>query len=319
MPSRSIDSLTRSIAGPALGAGLLLCVSVAGAEEPGPVLADESPRVAGLMTAARADEQARDHTLAAQHYCEAAREGSAEAMFRLGRLYSVGLGVKRDNATAASLLGAASRLGHAGAQQMLGDLPVPEGLAPDCDKLLVVDAGKTASAEVPQPRSTAHYASTLAPEKRKLVKVIETLAARYKVDPRLVLAVITAESGFDAAAVSPKNAQGLMQLIPETAERFNVADPLHPEQNLKGGIAYLRWLLAYFRGDVQLALAGYNAGERAVDRYRGVPPYEETRAYVKRVLDLYPLATHPYEDGLVAPSVTVIERDARVEARKRRM
>lgn len=236
-------------------------------------------------------------------------------MFRLGRLYSVGLGVKRDNAAAASLLGSASRLGHAGAQQMLGDLPVPEALQPDCDALSPVVA-ESAPAAV---HSTAHYANALPPGKRKLVKVVETLAVRYKVDPRLVLAVIVAESGFDAAAVSPKNAQGLMQLIPETAERFNVGDPLHPEQNLKGGIAYLRWLLAYFRGDVQLALAGYNAGERAVDKYRGVPPYEETRAYVKRVLELYPLATHPYEDGLVAPSITVVERDARVEAAKRRM
>ncbi len=302
-----------------LGTVLLLSVSAVFADDPGAALADESPHVAGLIDAARAGEQARDYPLAAQRYCEAAREGSAEAMFRLGRLYSVGLGVRRDNAVAASLLGSASRLGHAGAQQMLGDLPAPEGRQPDCDSLLPSGAVSADSAETPQPRSTAHYASVLPPGKRKLVKVVETLAARYKVDPRLVLAVIVAESGFDAAAISPKNAQGLMQLIPETAERFNVADPLHPEQNLKGGIAYLRWLLAYFRGDVQLALAGYNAGERAVDKYRGVPPYEETRAYVKRVLELYPLATHPYEDGLVAPSVTVIERDARVEARKRRM
>jgi len=290
-------------------------VSAVCADDPAAALADESPHVAGLIDAARAGEQARDYPLAARRYCEAAREGSAEAMFRLGRLYSVGLGVKRDNAAAASLLGSASRLGHAGAQQMLGDLPVPEALQPDCDALSPVVA-ESAPAAV---HSTAHYANALPPGKRKLVKVVETLAVRYKVDPRLVLAVIVAESGFDAAAVSPKNAQGLMQLIPETAERFNVGDPLHPEQNLKGGIAYLRWLLAYFRGDVQLALAGYNAGERAVDKYRGVPPYEETRAYVKRVLELYPLATHPYEDGLVAPSITVVERDARVEAAKRRM
>lgn len=79
-----------------------------------------------------------------------------------------------------------------------------------------------------------------------------------------MLAVIEAESGFNSQARSVKNAQGLMQLIPETAERFGVQDPYDPVQNLQGGMAYLRWLLAYFQGDVRLSLAGYNAGEGAV-------------------------------------------------------
>jgi hypothetical protein len=85
------------------------------------------------------------------------------------------------------------------------------------------------------------------------------------------------------AARSHKNAQGLMQLIPATARRFGVKDVWDPEQNLRGGMSYLRWLLDHFEGDVKLALAGYNAGEEAVRRYRGIPPYAETRAYVERI------------------------------------
>jgi soluble lytic murein transglycosylase-like protein len=97
------------------------------------------------------------------------------------------------------------------------------------------------------------------------------------------MAVIQAESNFNAKAMSPKSAQGLMQLIPATAERFGVSDPWDPHQNLQGGMAYLRWLLDYFNGDVRLALAGYNAGERAVERYGDVPPYKETRNYLRRI------------------------------------
>jgi soluble lytic murein transglycosylase-like protein len=98
-----------------------------------------------------------------------------------------------------------------------------------------------------------------------------------------VLAVVEVESNFDPRARSHKNAQGLMQLIPATAERFGVDDVWDPEQNLRGGMSYLRWLLDHFDGDIKLALAGYNAGEQAVRRHRGIPPYAETRAYVERI------------------------------------
>ena len=98
--------------------------------------------------------------------------------------------------------------------------------------------------------------------------------------------------------VSPKNAQGLMQLIPETSARFNVKKPFDPVQNIRGGLAYLRWLLAYFRGDVTLVAAAYNAGEGTVERYRGVPPYAETRAYVQRIKRHFRKDEHPYDaDG----------------------
>ena len=110
-------------------------------------------------------------------------------------------------------------------------------------------------------------------------------ARRRGLSEALVLAVIAVESAGRARARSPKGAQGLMQLIPATARRFAVADPYDPAQNVRGGAAYLDFLLRRFGGDPILALAGYNAGEGAVARHGGVPPYAETRAYVVRVLD----------------------------------
>ena len=95
---------------------------------------------------------------------------------------------------------------------------------------------------------------------------------------------------------------GLMQLIPDTAERFNVNNAYNATQNIRGGLAYLRWLLAYFEGDVKLAVAAYNAGEGAVNRYKGVPPYAETRQYVKRVMQLYPHPKHPFDGKITDPS-----------------
>ena len=108
--------------------------------------------------------------------------------------------------------------------------------------------------------------------------------AGKRVSPALVLSVIVVESAGRPNAVSPKGAQGLMQLIPATADRFGVTDPSDPVQNIRGGAAYLDWLLGEFRGDPVLSLAGYNAGENAVRSNGGVPPFAETRAYVPKVL-----------------------------------
>ncbi|NNK79275.1 MAG: lytic transglycosylase domain-containing protein [Litoreibacter sp.] len=112
--------------------------------------------------------------------------------------------------------------------------------------------------------------------------LIETLGKR--ISPALVLAVIAVESGGRVSVESHKGARGLMQLIPETAERFGVQDSSDPVQNIKGGVTYLEWLLEEFDGDILLALAGYNAGEGAVRKYGGVPPYDETRAYIPKIL-----------------------------------
>ena len=112
---------------------------------------------------------------------------------------------------------------------------------------------------------------------------VQAAAQRHGVDEAIVRAIIHAESAFRPHVVSPKNAQGLMQLIPATARRFGVRDAFDPAQNIEGGVKYLAWLLKRYNGDLTMAAAGYNAGEGAVDRYKGVPPYRETRQYVARV------------------------------------
>jgi hypothetical protein len=115
---------------------------------------------------------------------------------------------------------------------------------------------------------------------------IEAAAAWYGVPVPFVRAVIQTESQFDPRAVSSVGAQGLMQLMPATARRFGVADPFDPQQNIFGGVRYLRWLLDKFRGDQTLAAAGYNAGENAVLRYKGIPPYRETQGYVRKIMGI---------------------------------
>jgi soluble lytic murein transglycosylase-like protein len=122
--------------------------------------------------------------------------------------------------------------------------------------------------------------------------------------------VIAVESNFNARARSVKDARGLMQLIPDTAARFNVRDRYNALDNVRGGIAFLRWLLAYYRGEVALAAAAYNAGEKAVDRYRGIPPYPETRDYVRRVTSLFRRERHPYDPSLVEPSAIATDSPA---------
>jgi soluble lytic murein transglycosylase-like protein len=107
---------------------------------------------------------------------------------------------------------------------------------------------------------------------------------KHKIEPALIKAIIKAESNFNHRAVSPKGARGLMQLMPATASSLQVQDSFHPENNIEGGVKYLRYLLNYFNGNLPLALAAYNAGENAVIRHRGVPPYRETQVYVQRVL-----------------------------------
>src|SRR5437899_6800798 len=116
---------------------------------------------------------------------------------------------------------------------------------------------------------------------------IKAAAERYGVPDRLVQAVIRVESGFNSRAVSVKGAQGLMQLMPETASLLGVRDSFDPQQNIDGGVRHLRGLIDRFGNDLAMALAAYNAGEKAVVTYRGIPPFAETRDYVTRVLYYY--------------------------------
>lgn len=118
-------------------------------------------------------------------------------------------------------------------------------------------------------------------------EIIQHAAQKNGVDQELISSIISAESGFNSRAVSPKNAQGLMQLIPSTASRYSITNAFDPSQNIDGGTRYLRDLLTTYHGDTDRALAAYNAGPQRVEQYNGVPPYRETQAYVKRVTTKY--------------------------------
>jgi soluble lytic murein transglycosylase-like protein len=117
----------------------------------------------------------------------------------------------------------------------------------------------------------------------ELQGLIDKIAAENGVEAPLVHSVILTESNYNPLAVSPKGAQGLMQLIPTTAKRFGVSDVFNPAENIEGGVRYLRYLLDYYRQDYVKTIAAYNAGEAAVDKYKGIPPYSETRNYVDTV------------------------------------
>lgn len=120
-----------------------------------------------------------------------------------------------------------------------------------------------------------------------LHRAINRVSKKHRIDPNLVKAVIKAESDFDPTAISPAGAAGLMQLMPKTAEQLNVFDPFDPEENIEGGVRYLSYLLSSFNGDLNMSLAAYNAGEDLVRKHKSIPPIEETRHYVKKVLRYY--------------------------------
>lgn len=252
-------------------------------------------RAASLRTEAKAFEYGngtpRDPEKAVELYCEASRLGDAEAQYNLGWMYAMGRGIARDDATAAYFFTMASKQGDALAERMLRQVGSPVAEAPSC--LAEPDVHDTAGKDI-VARAT--------PEHRKVMDLVQKLAPEYGIYPRLAMAIIRAESNFNPSALSPKNAQGLMQLIPETAERFNVKKPFDPEQNIRGGLSYLRWLLAYFQGNITLVAAAYNAGEGAVNRYAGIPPYVETQGYVRRIRNIYQRDEHPFDARITPPS-----------------
>ncbi|KLU60401.1 soluble lytic murein transglycosylase precursor [Peptococcaceae bacterium CEB3] len=120
--------------------------------------------------------------------------------------------------------------------------------------------------------------------RKALAPLIASSAGKYGIDPALVRQVVKAESGYDSRAVSPAGAEGLMQLMPATARAYGVTDALDPAQNIDGGTHFLRDLLQRYQGNVPLALAAYNAGPGAVEKYGGIPPYAETQSYVRKIL-----------------------------------
>lgn len=228
----------------------------------------------------------RNPAKAVELYCEAARLGDAEAQYNLGWMLANGRGIPRDDETAAYFFSLAAKQGDSHAERMLRHVGNPIANPPAC---MATPEEEELALQFP-------------PEQRKIFDLVTKLAPEYGIYPRLAIAIIRTESNFNPSAVSPKKAQGLMQLIPETAERFNVKKPFDPEQNIRGGLAYLRWLLAYFKGNIALVAAGYNAGEGAVNRYAGIPPYAETRGYVKRIRELFQRDEHPYDPTITPPS-----------------
>ncbi len=275
-----------------------LMAALATASVSTPLLADQgnSEKAAALRIEARSLEHGdgvpRDVEKAVALYCEASRLGDMEAQYNLGWMYANGRGVSRDDPKAAYFFALAALQGDGLSQRMLRQVGEPSSEKPECLK----DPD-------PSPDSNGHdIVARATPEHRKILDLVLKLAPEYGVYPRLAMAIIRAESNFNPEAISPKNAQGLMQLIPETAERFNVKKPFDPEQNIRGGLAYLRWLLAYFQGNITLVAAAYNAGEGAVNRYAGIPPYAETRGYVKRIREIFMRDDHPFDPRITTPS-----------------
>ena len=278
--------------------------------------ANEPPVVKDLLERASVSEgdekDGEGAWKAATMYCEAARYGSAEGVYRLGMLYTIGRGVPANRDFAANLFRVANTHGHFEAQKMLETIEsvteININAMPPCvlDEVLPEKAPVVIVAEAPpeQQKSPAidAYVASLPKNKRWVVDLVGTVSKWYKVDHKLVLSIITAESNFKVSAKSNADAHGLMQLIPATSERFNVKNAYNATQNIKGGVSYMRWLLSYFRGDVTLAVAAYNAGEGAVDKYKGVPPYKETEMYVAKVLGLYQSTRHEFDAKITAAS-----------------
>ncbi len=155
---------------------------------------------------------------------------------------------------------------------------------------------------IPQDRSTSGDPN--------LDRIIFRAGGRHGIDPRFIHAVIWQESKYKSKAVSHAGAEGLMQLMPATARRFGCTDPSDLVSNVEAGTKYLSWLLKRFHGDVRLALAGYNAGEGAVDKYNGVPPYNETQNYVRKIVSNYGKAFHPVvPSGQATPASQLVAKE----------
>jgi hypothetical protein len=268
-----------------------------------------SPKI--LMSLAVRYEHAEgvplDYSKAVALYCQAAKLGNADAQYALGWMYANGRGIPKDDGVATQLFTMAAEQGHAPARNMVRftrsstTTVLPSCLLAD-DKTELVKEEVEVVNEAGVAEENLMHSDKTAYLHGPIFKLVHQLAPSYEIDPKLVLAVISVESGFNVSARSPKNAQGLMQLIPETAQRFRVKNAFDPKENIKGGLAYLQWLLAFFKGNVPLVAAAYNAGEKAVEKYRGIPPYPETQEYVRKIAKLYKKTEHPYQRNVVEAS-----------------
>lgn len=243
----------------------------------------QAPRAMTALRQGQAAQHSGNLQKAIALYCVAASTGNSEGYFRIGRLLATGPASVRSAKMANSYLAMAMRLGN---QQASRYYNPRVGNAPMGDQCGVgMRGGQGSYFALPStPFNVEAYLARQSPGKQKLATMLRHAAKRHQVDVRLVLAIAIAESNLESRAVSAKNAQGVMQLIPETQQRFGVTQPFDPAQNIKGGVSYLKWLDRRFDGDWVLISAAYNAGEKAVERYGGIPPYDETREYVKRVL-----------------------------------
>jgi len=231
---------------------------------------------------------------AAALYCKSARNGSLEAHYRLGMLFAFGQGVPEDREVAASLFAAAAQQGHQEAGNMLDTILYSSDKLPNCILSDVLPPRGHYRARWANDASLDAVLAALSKDRHWLINMIRQIASWHQVDPKLALSIVSVESAFQVHAKSKANAMGLMQLIPATAARFNVRDAFDASQNVKGGVRYLRWLLDRYHGDIELVAAAYNAGEGAVDKYKGIPPYQETQDYVAKVLRRYQSHKHNF-------------------------
>ena len=285
-------------------------ITVCGMAAPLSAQAQQTAPDLDLTTRLRSEAMALEHgeglprnpVLAATLYCQGARLGDKQAQYNLGWMYANGRGVARNDASAAFFFHAAAEQGLEAAVRMLKVVGGPTSEVPECMREPAAPPAAPQPAAPPPPANAAPSVNYEIIAPRKIFDLVMKMAPQYQVEPQLALAIIAAESNFNSQALSPKNAQGLMQLIPETSQRFNVKNAFDPAQNIRGGLTYLRWLLAYFEGDLALVAAAYNAGEGKVERYRGVPPYLETRVYVKRILSSVGSQVHPFDEKISRPS-----------------
>jgi soluble lytic murein transglycosylase-like protein len=148
-------------------------------------------------------------------------------------------------------------------------------------------SAKIPDADPQEKKEISPFPDRSAKRERSLFPIIQRVCLRYNIDPALVKAIIMAESEYNPKAVSVKGAKGLMQLMPVTARNLGVEDAFNAEQNIHAGVRHFKFLLKQFDGDVKLALAAYNAGSRNVKRYNAIPPFKETKRYVKKVFRYY--------------------------------